>query len=254
MSNIPSSHFHGRLVILTAAILVCIGLWNFRFQVRSSIRAFASSCHSNLKKEKTVQDRLREYGNVVARRLEPEFKKAGIAYPPRSLVLIGLKQEKMLEVYAAGKEGNYRLIHRYPILAASGHAGPKLKEGDCQVPEGFYGIESLNPNSSYHLALRINYPNDFDHDNAIKESRDNLGGDIMIHGSADSVGCLAMGDQAAEDLFILAALTGIENIKVLLSPQDFRIHPNIQKFPSAPAWVEGLYQQMRAELSRYPRE
>ena len=44
----------------------------------------------------------------------------------------------------------------------------------------------------------------------------------MIHGSSVSVGCLAMGDPAIEELFVLAAETGLENIKVILSPVDFR--------------------------------
>jgi hypothetical protein len=43
----------------------------------------------------------------------------------------------------------------------------------------------------------------------------------MIHGDARSRGCLAMGDPASEDLFVLAALTGIENVKVILTPVDF---------------------------------
>lgn len=46
----------------------------------------------------------------------------------------------------------------------------------------------------------------------------------MIHGKRCSVGCLAMGDEAAEDLFVLAAETGIENVSIILSPVDF---PNI---------------------------
>jgi len=144
------------------------------------------------------------------------------------------------------------LIRSYPILAASGHAGPKLREGDFQVPEGLYRIESLNPNSSFHLALRVSYPNEFDLANAAKEHLENLGGDIMIHGSAVSVGCLAMGNQAAEDLFVLAAETGIRHIEVILSPLDFRVHKEAVPQAGAPDWLEGLYQRIGNELRRYP--
>ncbi len=73
----------------------------------------------------------------------------------------------------------------------------------------------MNPNSAYHLALRLNYPNAYDRELARHERRTNLGGDIMIHGSNLSVGCLAMGDMAAEDLFGMAADTGINNIEVI---------------------------------------
>src|SRR5579862_4701724 len=107
------------------------------------------------RKEKTVADCLAEYGGAVQERLGPYFAKAQVAYPPSGLVFVGLKEEKELEIYAAGVDGRYRFVRTYPILAASGHAGPKLREGDRQVPEGLYRIASLNPNSLYHLALRI---------------------------------------------------------------------------------------------------
>jgi murein L,D-transpeptidase YafK len=71
---------------------------------------------------------------------------------------------------------------------ASGKAGPKLREGDGQVPEGIYRIDGLNPNSSYHLSLKLNYPNDFDLEQARTEGRTELGGDIFIHGKAVSIG------------------------------------------------------------------
>ena len=113
-------------------------------------------------------------------------------------------------------------------------------------------IESLNPNSLYHLALRVNYPNEFDRAQARNEHRENLGGDIMIHGSDGSVGCLAMGDQTAEDLFILAALTGINKIRVVLCPMDFRVRGNQATSVDAPPWIGGVYQQIKVELEKYP--
>ena len=75
-------------------------------------------------------------------------------------------------------------------------------EGDKQVPEGFYRIELLNPNSRYHLSLRVNYPNADDIERAREDRRDllNLGGDIMIHGGAESIGCIAIGNPAIEHL------------------------------------------------------
>lgn len=44
-------------------------------------------------------------------------------------------------------------------------------EGDKQVPEGLYKIEGFNPNSSYHLSMKLNYPNAFDLQHANKEGR-----------------------------------------------------------------------------------
>lgn len=200
---------------------------------------------------RTVDDRVREFGAVADARWKPYFAAAKQAYPPARIAFVGLKDEKVLEVYAATKTGDYKFIRSFPILAASGVAGPKLREGDLQVPEGLYAIESLNPNSRYHLSLRVSYPNTWDRERARSEGRTNLGGDIMIHGRAASVGCLAMGDPASEDLFVLAARTGIRNIEVVLAPVDFRV----RKFaapPNLPAWTAELYGRIQTALIKFP--
>ena len=200
---------------------------------------------------KTVGDRLTQYGKTVDKRLAPLFATAGIPYPPAKITLIGLKQEKELQLYAAGPNGRSRWIHSYPILAATGNPGPKLREGDLQVPEGLYRIQSLNPNSLFHLSLRVNYPNEFDRAQAKADGRKNLGGDIMIHGNAVSVGCLAMGDPAAEDLFVLAARVGLKNVSVILSPVDFRRQEMFKPRADAPKWLEPLYRTIKAQLAKY---
>lgn len=198
--------------------------------------------------KKTVADRVAEFSEAVHTRLAPEFERIGRTYPPGRMVLVGLKQEKVLEVWVGDDSAEFRLLKSYPILAASGTLGPKLREGDRQVPEGLYRLESLNPNSAYHLSLRLNYPNEFDRRMAAAESRAALGSDIMIHGSDRSIGCLALGDQAAEDLFVLAAETGLSNISVILTPMDFRRRGLPRDLPGTPAWTAQLYESIRAEL------
>ncbi len=200
-----------------------------------------------------VTKRLAEFGPAARIRLASAFSRAQVEYPPGSLIFVGLKAEKRLEIYASGRDGKFRFIRNYPILAASGKSGPKLREGDAQVPEGIYGIESLNPNSSYHVSLRISYPNADDRQHAQAEGRTNLGGDIMIHGKAASIGCLAMGDPAAEELFTLAAETGIKAIRVLLVPHDLRVKP-APSLPDAPVWLSDRYAQLTRELSNLRRE
>ena len=200
---------------------------------------------------KTVEDRLAEFGNVVAQRLEPQFRAAGLPYPPRAVTMIGIKQERLLEVHAAGDDGVFRLVCTYPILAATGVLGPKLKEGDRQVPEGIYRVPLLNPNSDFHLSLRLEYPNEFDRARAAEDGRTEPGTDIMIHGDARSRGCLAMGDPASEDLFVLAALTGIENVKVILTPVDFRKQPDFAPPNGSPSWTGELYEMIKRELAPY---
>jgi len=205
-----------------------------------------------LRGPKTVEDRLREFGYPVQQRLAPDFARAGVSYPPSRVALLGFKQERRVDVYAASATGAFQFIRSYPILAASGDLGPKLREGDAQVPEGLYRINFLNPNSRFHLSLRVNYPNDFDCAQAKADGRRQLGGDIMIHGNQVSAGCLAMGDQAAEDLFVLTATAGIDRVAVVISPIDFRVR-HFKALPfKAPAWTATLYAQLQHVLRDYP--
>ncbi|MDR0353618.1 MAG: L,D-transpeptidase family protein, partial [Opitutaceae bacterium] len=212
--------------------------------------AIADAVTARVSRPASVRQRLRQYGDAVRSRMEPLFKTAGVAYPAARLAFVGLKEEKRLELWAANPEGPMRLVKTYPIKAASGGPGPKLREGDRQVPEGIYAIESLNPNSRYHLSLRVNYPNAFDRARAKEENRANLGGDIMVHGKAVSIGCLAMGDEAIEELFVLAALTGAKNIEVLLCPRDLRARA-CSPPGNAPAWTALVYQNLQTALVPY---
>ena len=201
----------------------------------------------------TTDERVAQFGEAVDQRLRPHFEAAGVAYPPPALVLLGLKHEQRLELYGPGADGELVYIHAYPILAASGGPGPKLREGDYQVPEGFYRLSAFNPNSLYHLSLRLNYPNADDRRRGAADGRDNLGGDIMIHGRAASIGCLAMGDPTAEDLFVLAARTGLDNIEVILSPLDMRpLNAPPRPPATAPAWTPQLWRSLHQRLNELP--
>ena len=200
--------------------------------------------------KKSVADRLSEFGEVVHDRLAPRFNEIKVEYTPaRDDPGRSETRETVGGLGDWPGKQFFGCLKAYPILGASGTIGPKLVEGDGQVPEGFYKIESLNPNSAFHVALRVNYPNQFDRDKGKLDGRSKLGSDIMIHGNTCSVGCLAMGDEAAEELFVLAADTGIENIRVILSPVDFRQRELPLKIPSAPKWTSELYADLRRELN-----
>jgi murein L,D-transpeptidase YafK len=100
----------------------------------------------------------------------------------------------------------FELFETYPICAWSGQLGPKLREGDGQAPEGFYtiGKGQLNPNSHYHRAFNLGFPNLLD------RAHDRTGANLMVHGSCASVGCYAMTDAAIDELWLIitAALDG----------------------------------------------
>ena len=198
----------------------------------------------------TVAEIVSLYGNDARGRLEPYFNKAGITYPPRKIMLLGIKKTHALEVWAETDSGP-QYIRTYDIQALSGSLGPKLREGDKQVPEGLYEIEGLNPNSSYHLSMKINYPNAYDIKYASIEGRDKPGTNIFIHGKAVSIGCLAMGDTTIEELFVMAADVGVSNVHIAIAPTDPRVLPlsvNVK-----PDWVAIMYEKLNSHFQKYLR-
>ncbi|WP_020559926.1 L,D-transpeptidase family protein [Thiofilum flexile] len=199
----------------------------------------------------TVEERLEQYGSSVASRLRPYFELAKVNYPPTEVAYLAFKDTAQLEVYARSPEtASWVFIRAYPIVQMSGKLGPKLREGDRQVPEGIYQSALLNPNSRYHLAIRVSYPNSFDQEMARLEGRDQLGGDIMIHGSSVSIGCLAMGNTVAEELFTLSALIAPTKTKIIISPTDFRLNPNYTHTEEM-EWINLLYHQLSTELAEF---
>jgi murein L,D-transpeptidase YafK len=182
-------------------------------------------------------------------RLKIDLAKSDFVIYPKKLTIIGLKHEKRLEVWGK-RDGGWRHIQDYPFTAFSGRLGAKLREGDRQIPEGIYGIAYLNPNSKFHLSMKIDYPNSFDKKMAKREKRTNLGGDIMIHGKDRTIGCIPIGDKKIEELYFLAEKVGIKNIKVILSPVDFRrmeVKIKNKKHP----WLKTLYADIRKELKPF---
>jgi murein L,D-transpeptidase YafK len=159
-----------------------------------------------------------------------------------------LKEEGRVELWAGDR--TRRHIRDYDTKAASGGPGPKLREGDLQVPEGLYKILWLNPNSSYHLSMKLDYPNAFDRAKGRADERTRLGGDIFIHGRAVSIGCLAMGDPAIEELFTLVAESGVGNVQVVIAPHDLRTRAATAP-TRGPYWVRELYEALAPEVARF---
>ncbi len=198
---------------------------------------------------RTLNERLAEISPGATQRLVKKFAAANAAWPPAAVSFVTIKNAKALELHARAADGTMTFIHSYRVLAASGKVGPKLIQGDKQVPEGVYGISYLNPNSQFHVALRVNYPNAFDREMAKKDGRKKLGGDIMIHGKNLSAGCLAIGDEAAEELFVLAAKVGLANVKLVIAPADFRRNGMPPAKPGDPVWLPKLYAEVASAMA-----
>ena len=157
-------------------------------------------------------------GRVAAARLRLKdslpalFVAQNVSWPPRALFLRAIKEQDdgkpgVLEMWAQGKNQRaYTLIKSYPICALSGTLGPKRREGDMQIPEGFYTISRLNPQSNYHLSMRVDYPNASDRARArALDSKASLGGDIMVHGHCVTIGCIPIENEPIEEVYLAAS-------------------------------------------------
>ena len=113
-----------------------------------------------------------------------------------------IKTSRALEVWARNQgEVAFQLLRTYPLAATSGTLGPKRRAGDEQVPEGFYTIDRFNPQSAFHLSLGLDYPTP---DDILASGVADPGGDIFLHGSNVTVGCLPLTDAGIEEVYLLA--------------------------------------------------
>ena len=154
--------------------------------------------------------------------LTKKLKEVNLDLNNINILITVFKNEGELTIYVKKKtEEKYKKLTSYQICASSGELGPKCKQGDLQVPEGFYYINNFNPVSSYYLSLGINYPNQAD---KIKSTAPHLGGDIFIHGECVTIGCMPMTNDKIEEIYIYAIQArqnGQLKIPVYIFPFNF---------------------------------
>ena len=200
--------------------------------------------------EKAIDNAITRYGLKTEPQLIQFFNEAQVSYPPKQISLLAFKEERKIELWAM--EGQqWHFIHTYPLTAYSGKLGPKLKEHDYQIPEGIYNLVSFNPFSSMHLSMMVNYPNSFDKQMAKTDRRKKQGNNIFLHGKSKSVGCLAVGNEAIDQLFLLARRVGLNNISLIIAPNDLRKKKAATDLSIQPNWVPKLYAELKAELKKY---
>jgi murein L,D-transpeptidase YafK len=154
--------------------------------------------------------------------LKKELVKAGIDVNNYEIYQRVFKHEKQVEVWLRNKgDAKFKLFKTYAICSSSGELGPKRVQGDGQVPEGFYYIESFNPVSSYHLSMKVGYPNKSDS----KKATGSPGGDIMIHGNCVTIGCVPIENDPIEELYILnvEAKDHKQSLRVDIFPCKFTV-------------------------------
>ncbi|HTR29802.1 MAG TPA: L,D-transpeptidase family protein [Puia sp.] len=177
-----------------------------------------------------------------------QFREKGLVWPARYIYLRSFKYDSQLEVWVKNsKEEKYQLFKTFKVCAMAGTLGPKRMAGDYQVPEGFYYINEFNPKSEYHLSLGLNYPNESD--NILSDSV-HPGGDIYIHGSCVTTGCIPITDAQIEELYVLAVHAkdmGEDFIPVHIFPVNFSnprsveyLNKYLQTFPEYATFARSM--------------
>jgi murein L,D-transpeptidase YafK len=203
------------------------------------------------------------HDRVMAARLEARFaikklfRDAGLRYPAEQIYMRIFKRERILELWVLPAAGaKFALLKTYDICALAGELGPKRRQGDNQVPEGFYYVDWFNPRSDYLLSLHVDYPNRSDQ---VLGETGNLGGDIFIHGGCNSEGCLAVTDEQIQELYWIAVEargTGQQRIPVHIFPArltDSDLPRLTNAFSSRPG-VVSLWRSMKPGFDYFERE
>ncbi len=248
--------------VLTGMILVLFGLLlgGYRWAKTEVYPAFQDRAakltvrRQPFQRNRTVNGVLSVLKAPIWERLKPDMDRCGFDDWPKKLAFVVVKADRNMEMWGRNRnEEPWQHIRDYPMTAYCGKLGPKLREGDLQIPEGVYRVPFLNPNSSYHLSLMVNYPNRFDRQKGRADGRTRLGGEIFIHGNAVTIGCIPIGNGPIEEVFTAVGMCGKENVTVIITPVDFRKGLPAPDIPNI-RWESELYDMLKQELTQFPSE
>lgn len=213
--------FTGLIFLLTCALLVIKFVDNRYTEIAGSfLAAKFPALLGGLQKlpGKPLAERLAEKGFALG----------------NPLLIRIFKQESTIELWMK-RTDRFELALSFPVCAWSGELGPKLAEGDRQSPEGFYLVSerNLNPNSAYHRAINVGFPNAYD------QAQGRTGSFLMIHGSCVSIGCYAIRDAPVDDVYAMAESAfsaGQKSIPIHIFP--FRLTPENLSAHNGGRWID----------------
>lgn len=193
-----------------------------------TVAAFLAACQDT-----SMHASMRAYAPIPSDVLALMQAKGTDAHQP--ILIRAYKKEAELEIWKMRADGGYVHLKTYPMCRWSGQLGPKTREGDRQVPEGFYTITpgQMNPNSAYYLSFNVGYPNSYDRVHGY------TGGAIMVHGACSSAGCFSMTDEQIAEIYAIAreAFGGgqraiqMQSLPFHMSPENlakYRFDPNMK--------------------------
>ncbi len=198
-------------------ILLCGGILKIRtLPLEFDSNSYTTAMSAPWSFKSTVKERASEIEDKVLRRLSIDNIDLAQVKNSNNLTIVVDKEKGEFYLFASQPEP--KLLKKYKMTAFSGKTGPKNNEGDRQIPEGAYPIEGLNPNSRYHLSLKLNYPNSLDLKRARLNKVSNPGSNIFIHGKKVTIGRIPLGDKGIEEVFYLVNKVGKSKTTVLITP------------------------------------
>jgi murein L,D-transpeptidase YafK len=147
-------------------------------------------------------------GVLIANRTSPT---ASDVKPDRILIV---KSQRTLSLMRGEQT-----LKRYSVALGRQPIGAKDRAGDHKTPEGIYFVDRKLPNSKFHMALHLSYPDPKDRDRA-KQMGVSPGGDVEIHGLPFGFawlgeqqrrvdwtdGCIALSNAEIEEIYPLIAV------------------------------------------------
>lgn len=208
--------------------------WNLCTTTFVCIMPFITKAQNSYVSLKASTNKVAGTYSKVEDSLRKQFESKKINWPPQQVYVRSFKYDRQVEVWVKGTaEEPFKLFKTYRVCMQSGTIGPKRMEGDYQMPEGFYYINEFKPNSNFHLALGLNYPNASD---KVLSDSHRPGGDIYIHGGCVSTGCIAISDEPIEELYLLttyAKSQGQEFIPVHVFPVKYNVKKSFEYLAQA---------------------
>src|SRR6185436_2564318 len=210
--------------VLSITLMICLA---GQLQAQPSAQTSAASFASFIEYQKTFA-RPDESFRKKEDTLQKQFAKKGLKWPANYIYIRSFKYDSQLEVWVKNEmDEPFKLFKTYKVCVLAGTLGPKRMEGDFQVPEGFYYINEFNAKSNYYLSLGLNYPNPSDR--ILSDSLE-PGGDIYIHGSCVTIGCIPLTDAQIDEIYILAAhakSSGQDFIPVHIFPVRYNVKKSL---------------------------
>ncbi len=199
--------------------------------------------NSTFKKSQLAYPRVREAYETQQENLQKKLIKAGILSFEIDIFLRAFKEEETLDLWgkAQGK-ATYQLLASYPFCNTSGTLGPKRREGDGQIPEGFYEVNHYNPKNEFLISLKVNYPNASD---KIRSDQQHPGNDIYLHGGCATIGCIPITNPKIQEVYLLVveAFRPGKAVPVHIFPfrfSDHKLEEQLARFPAQKSFWEEL--------------